>query len=92
MFMALKIGHSAFPYSKYFRFYEPQRKQARTYLIDNTMDAQPQTVSIAELEQQTGISVFPSVSDDVKSRGMELPEPKTYKDRKRSGTLIMAKE
>jgi len=65
--------------------YDPQRKQAGAYLIDNTADAQPQTISIAELEKQTGINIFPAMNDEVKNRGMELPEPKSFKERKRSG-------
>jgi len=63
--------------------YDPQRQKAGAYLIDNAEDAQPQTISIAELEKQTGISVYPSVSDEVKAKGMELPEPKSYKERRR---------
>ena len=65
--------------------YDPKKQEAGAYLIDNAADAQPQRVSILELEKLTGISVFPSVSDDVKLRRMELPEPKSYKDRKRQG-------
>ena len=65
--------------------YNPQSHEAGAYLIDNAADAQPQRVSIAELENLTGISIFPSVSDDIKAKGMELPEPKSYKERKSQG-------
>jgi len=54
----------------------PRKQEAGAYLIDNTADGQTQNVSIAELEQLTGINLFPSVNEAVKSRGMDLPEAK----------------
>ena len=65
--------------------YDPQRKEAGAYSIDNTADAQPEKISIVELEKITGISIFPSVDENVKSRLMRLPEPRSYKERKRKG-------
>ena len=65
--------------------YDPQRQEAGAYLIDNAVDAHPQKISVADLEKITGISLFPAVSDPVKSRLMRLPEPRSYKDRKRRG-------
>ena len=65
--------------------YDPLRKEAGAYLIDNTADAQPQKISITELEKVAGISIFPSVEENVKSRLMRLPNPKSFKDRKRKG-------
>ena len=81
-----QIGGAVMVPTKLFKaVYDPQRKEAGAYLIDNTADAQPEKISIAELEKITGISIFPSVEENVKSRLMRLPEPKSYKDRKRKG-------
>jgi endonuclease G len=73
------------PTQLYKAIYDPKRQEAGAYLIDNAEVAQPQKISISELEQLAGISIFPSVSERVKSRAMNLPAPKSYKDRKRSG-------
>lgn len=63
--------------------YDPQRQEAGAYLQENTADAQPRKISIAELENISGISIFPTVSTNIKARQMRLPETKSYKERKR---------
>lgn len=73
------------PAKLYKAIYDPQRQEAGAYLIDNAANAQPQKISIAELEMIAGIDVFPAVSASVKGRLMRLPEPKSYKERKRKG-------
>jgi len=73
------------PAKLYKAVYDPQRQEAGAYLIDNAADAQPQKVSIAELEKIAGLDVFPAASASVKARLMRLPEPKSYKERKRKG-------
>lgn len=81
-----QIGDAVMVPTKLFKaVYDPQRKEAGAYLIDNTADAQPEKISISELEKLTGISIFPSVEENVKSRLMRLPEPKSYKERKSKG-------
>jgi endonuclease G, mitochondrial len=65
--------------------YDPRTKEAGAYLIDNTGTARPETITIAELEKVTGISVFPSVSDSVKNRPMRLSEPNAHKERRKRG-------
>jgi len=81
-----RIGGAVMVPTRLFKaVYDPKKQEAGAYLIDNASDAQPQRISILELEKLTGISVFPSISDDVKSRGMELPAPKSYNERKRQG-------
>lgn len=62
--------------------YDPSRKEAGAYLVDNAEGAQPQKLSVAELEKQAGINLFPSLDDQTKSRVMRLPDPK---ERKRRG-------
>jgi endonuclease G len=61
--------------------YDPKRKEAGAYLLDNAADAVPQQISFAELEKLTGIGIFPSLTSEVKAKLMELPEPKTFKER-----------
>lgn len=81
-----QIGGAVMVPKKLFKaVYDPQRKEAGAYLIDNTADAQPEKISIADLETLTGIRIFPSVEENVKSRLMRLPNPKSFKDRKRKG-------
>jgi endonuclease G len=65
--------------------YDPRTQEAGAYLIENSADAQPRTVSITELEKSTGISIFPSVSNKIKSRPMKLADATSYKERKRGG-------
>jgi endonuclease G len=73
------------PTKLYKAVYDHRRQEAGAYLIDNAAGVQPQEISIAELEKLAGISIFPSVNERVKSRAMQLPEPRSYKERKRSG-------
>ena len=80
-----QVGAVMVPTRLFKAVYDPQRKEAGAYIIDNAADAQPQKVSIAELEKITGINIFPSVGDNVKSKLMRLPEPKSFKERKRKG-------
>jgi endonuclease G len=81
-----KIGGAVMVPTKLFKaVYDPQRQEAGAYLVDNSADAQPEKISVADLEKITGISLFPAVSDATKSRLMRLPEPKSYKERKRKG-------
>jgi endonuclease G, mitochondrial len=65
--------------------YDPRRHEAGAYLIENAAGAQPRKISISELEKVAGISTFPSVSDRVKSRGMNLPVPGSYRERRQRG-------
>jgi endonuclease G len=62
--------------------YDPIRNEAGAYLVDNAEGAQVQIISISELETLSGISVFPSISAEVKNKVMRLPQPK---ERKRKG-------
>lgn len=78
-----RIGGAVMVPTKMFKaVYDPRRQEAGAYLIENSADAQARTVSIAELEKATGISIFPSLSNKVKSRLMNLAEATSYKERK----------
>src|SRR3954468_12984499 len=56
--------------------YAPKRNQAAAYLVENGDGDQWRSVSIAELQQITGIDPFPELAPAVKDHAMELPEPK----------------
>lgn len=71
------------PTSMFKAVYDPRRQEAGAYLIDNSADSQPRTISIAELEKMTGISVFPTLSSRVKSRTMNLADAESYRERRR---------
>lgn len=78
-----QIGGAVMVPSKLFKaIYDPNRKETGAFLINNTADAQPEKITIADLEKLTGINIFPSVGENIKSRLMRLPEPKSYKERK----------
>jgi endonuclease G len=62
--------------------YDPSRNEAGAYLVDNNEGAQVQIISISELEKVSGISVFPSINNQIKDNVMRLPVPK---ERKRRG-------
>jgi endonuclease G len=80
----LRIGGAVMvPTQLYKAVYDPARQEAGAYLVDNAAGARPVTISISELEKITGISLFPAVSDLTKASAMRLPEPKTYKERKK---------
>lgn len=74
------------PTQLYKAFYDPKTQEAGVYLIDNAAGAQPQKISISALEKLAGISIFPSVSERVKSRAMYLPDHVSYKERIRGGS------
>lgn len=79
-----RIGGAVMVPTKLFKaIYDPKRKEAGAYLIDNADKAVARKVSVEELEKVAGISIFPSVEDNVKKRLMNLPGPKSFKERKR---------
>ena len=78
-----KIGGAIMVPTQMFKaIYDPQRNEAGAYLVGNSEGAQAQIISIRQLEALSGISVFPSLSNQVRDNGMRLPEPK---ERKRKG-------
>ena len=62
--------------------YDPARKQAGAYMVDNTPRAKPIMISIADLEKASGIAIFPSAPPEVRDKTMPLLEPRTYKERR----------
>jgi endonuclease G, mitochondrial len=56
--------------------YDPRRNQAAAYIVENAGGEQWRDVSIAELQQITGIDPFPGLASSVKDHAMALPEPR----------------
>ncbi|NUB04604.1 DNA/RNA non-specific endonuclease [Azospirillum sp. Vi22] len=56
--------------------YDPRRREAAAYLVPNAPGNEYQRISIAELEDVTGIAVFPNISAEAKASPMSLPEPR----------------
>lgn len=81
-----KIGGAVMVPTQMFKaVYDPSRREAGAYLVDNAAGAQAKMVNMAELEDITGIEIFPFLNHPQKDRGISLPEPKTYKERKQNG-------
>lgn len=79
-----RIGGAVMVPTQLFKaIFDPKKRQAGAYLLDNAEGVTLQRISIAELEKLTGISIFPSVGQELKATVMELPEPKSFKERKK---------
>lgn len=64
------------PTKIYKAIFDPSTGQGAAYLVDNAPGYNYQIISIAQLENISGISVFPEMSQRNKSDAMGLPEPK----------------
>ncbi len=53
--------------------YDPIRKESGCYLEQNAPGTDYSTVTVAEIEKQAGINLFPALSSDIKNRQMRLP-------------------
>lgn len=58
--------------------YSPKHRAAAAYIASNTESERWEVISIAQLRQRTGIDVFPTLSESVKSTVMDLPAPRMY--------------
>ncbi len=56
--------------------YDPSRKEAGCYLEQNAAGPECSAATVAEIEKQAGINLFPALSADIKSRLMRLPVAK----------------
>lgn len=55
--------------------YDPTRHQAAAYVVPNTEGNQWQVVSLAQLQELSGLDVFPSLPQAIKESPMTLPPP-----------------
>lgn len=56
--------------------YDPVKKEGAAWLSPNAAGFAYDVISLSELEKRIGITLFPSVSLDVKSKMISLPEPR----------------
>ena len=71
-----RIGGAVMVPTRIFKaIYDPARQEAGAYLVDNAAGVEPKQVSIAELEEITGLSIFPTIPIEVKTHSMRLPAP-----------------
>ncbi len=68
-------GRVLVPTHVYKAIYDPRRREAAAYLVPNAPGNDYQRIPIAQLEEVTGISVFPGISAAAKSTVLALPEP-----------------
>jgi endonuclease G len=68
-------GRVLVPTGLFKAIYDVQRHQAGAYVVPNAPGDRWQAVSIARLQETTGIDVFPDLPAQVKDAVMALPEP-----------------
>ena len=56
--------------------YDPIKKEGAAWLSPNRAGNEYEVVSLAELEKRIGITLFPTVPADIKSKRINLPEPR----------------
>lgn len=56
--------------------YDPRRREAAAYLVPNAPGNDYQRIPIAQLEEVTGISIFPGIPAAARTTAMALPEPR----------------
>ncbi len=67
--------------------YDPQQNAAAAYLTPNQAGNEYRIISLAELQQMSGIDPFPQVSDTVKQTAMSLPAPQLRRPRGGGGAV-----
>lgn len=71
-------GRVLVPTKLYKAIYDPSNGQAGAYLVTNTPSNDYEVISIAQLEQMSGLKLFPALSLSSKQQAMELPDPQGY--------------
>lgn len=68
-------GRVLIPSKLYKAIYDPSSGFAGAYIVDNASGSDYKVISIAELEQLSGVKLFPKLSATAKQNAMKLPEP-----------------
>jgi endonuclease G len=68
-------GRVLVPTDTFKAVYDPPRGWAGAYVCTNTDEPSCRTVSIAQLQEMSGIDVFPSLPEATRVAGAPLPEP-----------------
>jgi endonuclease G len=72
-------GRVMIPTGLFKAIYDPARGEAAAYIAANAPGMDYRVISIAALEEMTGINLFPALSSQVKNRSMRLPVPRPYR-------------
>lgn len=76
------------PTKIYKAIYSPSTREAGAYVVDNAESNNYKVISIAELEQLSGIKLFPKLSATAKQNAMKLPEPSSSHGRSHNFTPV----
>lgn len=68
-------GRVLIPTKIYKAIYDPSSGFSGAYIVDNAEGNNYKVISISELEQLAGITLFPQLSNSSKEHAMKLPEP-----------------
>ncbi|HEX5329522.1 DNA/RNA non-specific endonuclease [Sulfuricurvum sp.] len=71
-------GRVLVPTKLYKAIYDPARQAGAAYIVTNAPSNDYEVLSIAELEKQSGVRLFPKMSQSAKEDAMDLPDPQGY--------------
>jgi endonuclease G len=77
-----KVGNVLVPSHLYKAVYSPRQRAGGAWYVANLPEAQPRTMTIAQLERTIGINLVPSLTEREKGAMLKLPSTKA---RKRKG-------
>jgi len=69
-------GRVAIPTGLFKCLYDPQQQQAGCYVVANAPGDQYNATTVADVENMTGINIFPAMPSQVKNYAMRLPKPR----------------
>lgn len=75
-----KVGNVLVPTHLYKLVYSPRQRAGAAFFIENRGDAQYEVLSIAQLEEQVGINLLPSLTTAQKQVLLRIPKVRQRKD------------
>lgn len=70
-----KIGNVLVPTHLWKVIYSPSQRRAGAYLVTNDESRDYSVMSLSQLQKMTGINPVPSISQQLRDAGMDLPNP-----------------
>jgi len=71
-------GRVLVPSKLYKAIYDPSSGQGAAYLVSNSPSNDYEVISIAQLEQMSGLQLFPKMAPSDKQNAMDLPDPQEH--------------
>jgi len=68
-------GRVLVPTKLYKAIYDPASGQGAAYLVANSASNDYEVITIAQLEQMSGLNLFPKMGSSAKEKTMDLPDP-----------------